>query len=73
MTTLRDYILDCRCPNCGLSMERKAPPERPWWSNVTPPVVLFDVVMALVCCITGHWDRAAFFMAMAVFLTVIDR
>lgn len=74
MTTLRDYILDCRCPNCGLLMQQRAPEKRKGWRALAVPfVVTFVVVGAVVYSLEGAYAHAAFAMSLATFLVVTDR
>lgn len=73
MTTLRDYILDCRCPNCGTAMERKPPRRASFRTTLTPFLVWLSMILAAVAALVGDYDRAAWMTSVAVFLVVTDR
>jgi len=73
MTTLRDYILDCRCPNCGCSMQQQKPKKRKWFSYLAPWFVTFAIVMSVIDSLHGRWSEASYDLILAVFLVVTDR
>jgi hypothetical protein len=73
MTTLRDYILDCRCPNCGLTMQQQTKPKRSWTDLVTVVLIPILILLGTIDAWSGHYDHAAYDMTLAIFLRLTER
>lgn len=73
MSTLRDYILDHRCPNCGVEMQRKPPKKMGIEGWLCFFMVTWNAVVALTAAFSEDYAKASFFLVLALFLLVANR